>query len=141
MFKHENNVALKFFRLLIVFLDNQDRDIIALLDKGKQKEAIELKEQTITKLQAALPFDSNNYLPKVIARAETLLTSMKSKKEKAAVRKMVDYEAKCEEECDDWGYVCYSDSDEEVHEVVDKVDFAISGASVSYFDDEDECMW
>ena len=95
-----------------------------------------MKAKTIEKLKAGLAFDTENYLPKVITRAEALLESMKTKKEKAAVRKMVDYEAKCEEECDNWGYVCYSDSDEEVCD-----NTSLPAATLDDFDSEEDDCW
>ena len=89
-----------------------DREIISLLDKNDFEGAIALKQKCLELLLDAEKHDSDNSLPKVIARVKEVLETLKSKKDRAAVRKLVDYEACREEDDDDHGYECFSDSDE-----------------------------
>ena len=63
-------------------------------------------------LKEAEQFDDEGSLPKVIARVEEVLNTLKQRKDHATVRKLVDYEACREEEDDDAGYRCRSDSDD-----------------------------
>lgn len=116
-----------------------DRELIKLLDKNDYDGAILLKQKCLDLLKDALPFDSDNSLPKVIARVNEVLTSLKSKNNRASVRKLVDFEACREEEDDDFGYACFSDSDEGCYsdENIDLDDPFDSDSDIDYDDCDD----
>jgi len=106
-----------------------------LLDKRDYDRSIDLKTKSLELLNDALAFDTHNSLPKVIQRVENVLKTLKEKKDHAAIRKLVDYEACCEEEDDDWGYMCRSDSDDGCYSDEDLQD-----ADLVDFDDlSDDC--
>jgi len=104
-----------FIGLVMQRVASIDREIIGYLDRGDYDNSIRLKEQSLQILKDALPFDNDGKLPKVIQRVEAVLRDLSKKKNIAAVRKTVDYEAACEECDDDYGYACRSDSDEDCY--------------------------
>merc|ERR1712137_995012 len=114
-----------------------DRQIVELLDKRDYETSIALKQKGLDMLKNAQEFDDEGSLPKVIARVEEVLKTLKERKDHSAVRKLVDWEACREEEDDDAGYACFSDSDEGCYSD-DDIDDLDDDASYDCFSDSDD---
>eukprot|EP01105_Mastigella_eilhardi_P017453 TRINITY_DN4006_c0_g1_i2.p1 TRINITY_DN4006_c0_g1~~TRINITY_DN4006_c0_g1_i2.p1 ORF type:complete len:593 (-),score=174.48 TRINITY_DN4006_c0_g1_i2:680-2434(-) len=90
-----------------------DSTVAELLLARRKGEAIKLKQELIQTLEPLENKDLTGHITKILKRARVKLADMQTERKSVSVlAKQARYEAKCEEDDDDFGFASNSDSDE-----------------------------